>query len=181
VVRPLVGIVLAGSLAGCDVVFRVDELEYRDAAVDAPACVGYEEIIVGAPSRYRIITEEQDLFSHLDTCRADRAHLVALDTSGEMQAITAHRSDPGVERYWVGAFQATAQLTPVAGWRLITGEDLPPGLWALAQPNDGDGVESDAENFAAIELAEKRLRDHHSAQLNGAVCECDGKPEMLPP
>src|SRR5687767_2373587 len=100
-------------LSGCDILFQLRVVEPVDAgtdavgvdaSVDAMLCPGYQALISGSSSRYRVITDSSTLFFQRQKCLADGAHLAALDTAGEMAMLVPHLPVVPTE-YWVGVMQ----------------------------------------------------------------------------
>lgn len=153
---------------------------------DASVCPSsYSVALPGFASRYRVITNDQPFWDLDDACRKDMpgsTHLVVLETPAERAELAAvlasEPSQPTNGWYYVGAVQTQNQPTPEAGWRWLTGEALTSG-WAVGDPDDGDGVEDNAENMTVIDTAgqlhdvfDKADSGHVEA---GGACECDGR------
>jgi hypothetical protein len=153
-----------------------------DPASDCPG--SYPITLSGQTSRYRIILTGARWWEQSADCANDRAgstHLVALDTSAELNAVMtrldATTGLPGGQGCaYVGGVQLRLQAQDTAGWLSITGGALLP-IWDPGEPNDGgDNLENSAENFAMLERTRSSLIDIPGPSLFGAVCECDGKP-----
>ena len=149
------------------------------AIADCPA--SYTVTIADSRTRYRIIDTLQPFSDSNDSCNADlpgATHLAALDTVKEEVDLQALLSSSA--RYFVGAVQAPGSTTTTAGWSLITGGSLPPGLWDSAdtEPNDntfGNTTDYGYQQFADLmQLTGPALHDNDPDEYDGAICECDG-------
>ena len=103
-----------------------------DAAFDPATCpAGYTMTIAASPqSRYRWITVDRAWLAQHQDCADDlpgATHLAVLDTVAEAQQIAAAAA--GATSYQVGAAQAPAQATVLAGWYELTGEVVPAATW----------------------------------------------------
>jgi hypothetical protein len=151
-----------------------------DAAFDPATCpAGYTTTIAAAPqSRYRWITVDRAWLAQHQDCADDlpgATHLAVLDTVAEAQQIAAAAG--GATSYQVGAAQAPAQATVLAGWYELTGEPVPAATWQSGQPNDNNGTENGEQNRGSVNAsAGPLLQDIDSVFATRAVCECDGKP-----
>ena len=151
-----------------------------DAAFDPATCpAGYTMTIAASPqSRYRWITVDRAWLAQHQDCADDlpgATHLAVLDTVAEAQQIAAAAA--GATSYQVGAAQAPAQATVLAGWYELTGEVVPAATWQSGQPNDNDGTENGEQNRGSVNVsAGPLLQDIDLVFATRAVCECDGKP-----
>jgi hypothetical protein len=123
--------------------------------------------VMGAASRYRLITTPGTVFAHGDACLADRAgstHLAVI------MNLTLPRNT-----VWLGGVQAADANATDAGWIGLDGEPLIVA-WGGQEPNDGGGTESDhREQFLRMSTDRAYLGDAAKTDQNGALCECDGQ------
>ena len=177
-----------GHGGGSDAGVIRDAHEFLDAHVfmDAPAVTPFDpamcpadytnNTITASPNtRYKILSDMATVKAQSDECNADHpgwTHLAVLDTVQEAQQIHSHM---GGNFYYVGAVQPVSQATPNSGWLQLTGAAVPSAMWQTGQPNDnGGGIETNAQNFAAVDDSSGLMNDVNGAFQYQAVCECDG-------
>jgi hypothetical protein len=153
-----------------------------DAFVPARDCPsGYDVVIAGQTSRYRVITTGRRSWEHGDDCIDDElghTHLVAIDDQAELDGIEALVDATGnlaSNKAWIGGVQLRGQATPADGWLAVTGGPLL-AIFNPGEPNDNGGTEDNQENFVGLERGRQGLVDFPNNDNLGAICECDGKP-----
>jgi len=189
--RSLVLVALALALAGCDVVFRLDDLKVDDGgtpdiAIDAgEACRADYGTVSDTPTRskYRFVNTYLTWKEAEADCENDSAtnitHLVVFDDEAELR---------GVRNFVIaevvfetgGAFQAHLGYgrnlaDDATEFYAVTGEALPTSgpPWQLNEPNNGMGGAPEPVVWFSREFD---LVDGPTTFMTVYVCECDHRP-----
>lgn len=173
-------------LASCDVVLGLQEIERDpvdaaiDAAIDAPTNCPSDYGTITGPTKHRFITTAAPFAAHRNDCNDDApgsTHLAVTATRLEAETLKENLP-PTFELYFVGAYQLPVGIAPQEGWVWVSKEFFDNAVWASSEPTDYDGTEDRMEDHAALSTTLLGMVDVPGALTTGAVCECDGKPEM---
>jgi hypothetical protein len=128
----------------------------RTVVYDATAAKYYELVTLVTPISWTDAKTAAEAAGGLLASPSTEAKMTFVKQAYTNADLPDRGAADGTNGAWIGAQQADNSPSPGEGWAFLDGSPLPANspLWNTAggavEPNDGDSVENNAENFAAL-------------------------------